>query len=67
MILHARGGLAVAAAHAFAAEPALFAKIELADAPPAWSEVIRRAERFSFAWCVQNALRTYDWTDLCTR
>ncbi|HRR34062.1 MAG TPA: acetylxylan esterase [Kiritimatiellia bacterium] len=67
VILHARGGLAVAAAHAFAAEPALFAKIELADAPPAWSEVIRRAERFSFAWCVQNALRTYDWTDLCTR
>ena len=67
VILHARGGLAVAAAHAFAAEPALFAKLELADAPLAWSEVVRRADRFSFALCVQNALRAYDWTDLCMR
>ena len=66
LILHARGGLAVAAAHAFAAEPTLFAKLELADAPLAWAEVIRRADRFNFALCVQNALRFYDWTDLCT-
>lgn len=66
VILHARGGLAVAAAHAFAAEPTLFAKLELADAPLAWAEVIRRADRFNFALCVQNALRFYDWTDLCT-
>ena len=51
----------------FAAEPALFAKLELADAPLAWSEVVRRADRFSFALCVQNALRAYDWTDLCMR
>jgi hypothetical protein len=29
--------------------------------------VVRRADRFSFALCVQNALRAYDWTDLCMR
>jgi dienelactone hydrolase len=64
VVLHASGGLAVAAAHAWAAEPGLFAGLELRDKPLSWGEVIRTGDRFSFAECVQGAVRAYDWTEL---
>jgi len=64
VILCAAGDLAVAAYHAYAAEPALFARVETQDKPLAWSDVVRSSDRSSFSLCVHNALRFYDWTDL---
>ena len=66
VILCARGDLAIAGYHAYAAEPGLFESVETPDRPPAWAEVIHSADRFSFGNCVQNALRFYDWTELYT-
>ena len=65
VILHASGGLSIAASHAYAAEPGLFAKLELRDKPPSWGDVIRASNRFNFADCVQGAVRVYDWAALC--
>lgn len=67
VILDASGGLAIAASHAYAAEPALFAKLELRDKPLPWRDVIRTSARFSFADSVQGALRFYDWPELLVR
>ena len=66
VILCAAGDLAVAAYHAYAAEPELFESVEAPNKPLSWSEVIRSGDRFSFSLCVHNALRLYDWTDLYT-
>ncbi|MDD2598044.1 MAG: hypothetical protein PHO37_02300 [Kiritimatiellae bacterium] len=60
-------GTVVAAYHAYAAEPAIFSRVETLATPPlSWSAVVRKADRYSFSDCVQNALRFYDWTDLYT-
>ena len=64
VLLCVRGPLAVAAAHAYAAEPQLFEGVELEDKPLSWSEVVRKSDRFSFAETIQSGLRHYDWTDL---
>ena len=64
------GSVAVAAAHAFAAERDLFASVRTADEPPSWAEVLERADASvpcAFTWCVNGALREYDWTDLLGR
>lgn len=67
VILCAGEGTVVAAYHAYAAEPAIFNRVEtLAALPLSWSEVVRTADRYSFSDCVQRALRFYDWTDLYT-
>ena len=61
------GSVAIAAAHAFAAERGLFSGIEVSRTPPSWSELVEAtgappANRY--AWCVHGALLEYDWTDL---
>lgn len=66
VILCAVGDLAVAAYHAYAAEPELFAGVETKNRPLSWSDVLRSGDRYSFSLCVHNALRFYDWTDLYT-
>ncbi len=65
IILCAGTSTIVAAYHAFAAEPQMFRRIDTVSAMPlSWSEVVRKADRYSFSDCVQNGLRFYDWTDL---
>ena len=65
--LVAKGSAAIAAAHAFAADRAVFANVEVSDAPPSWSELVEAqgvppVNRYT--WCVHGALLEYDWTDL---
>ena len=62
--LAAEGRTAVAAAHAFAAERALFAGIEVAGAPSGWAEAVRTASVYRFADVVHGGLLDYDWIDL---
>lgn len=58
------GRIAVAAAHAHAAAPGLFAACELHAAPPSWSDAVRSRQRIDYASAVHGALLKYDWTDL---
>ena len=63
----AKGSVAIAAAHAFAADRSLVAGVEVSDAPPSWSEIIETPGApipNRYAWCVNGALIHYDWTDL---
>ena len=65
--LVAKGSVAIAAAHAFAADRSLVAGVEVSDAPPSWSEIIETPGApipNRYAWCVNGALVHYDWTDL---
>lgn len=62
--LVAEGRTAVAAAHAFAAERALFAGIEVSGAPSGWAEAVRTASVYRFANVVHGGLLDYDWIDL---
>lgn len=59
-------GAAVAAAHAFAAEPQLFDGIRLKGSPPSWTEMVANPDPKddSFAVGIWGALEEYDWTDL---
>ena len=58
------GRIAVAAAHAHAAAPGLFAACELHAAPPSWSDAVRSRRRIDYASAVHGALLKYDWTDI---
>ena len=65
--LVAKDSVAIAAAHAFAAERSLFADIAVSDAPPSWTEILETPGEpipNRYAWCVNGALLEYDWTDL---
>lgn len=65
VILCAGTSTIVAAYHAYAAEPQMFSRIDTVSSMPlSWSEVVRKADRYTFSDCVQNGLRLYDWTDL---
>lgn len=65
--LVAKESVAIAAAHAFAADRSLFAEVRTSDAPPSWAEIVEHpgaplANRYT--WCVNGALLEYDWPDL---
>ena len=65
--LVARDSVAIAAAHASAADRAAFASVAIADAPLGWTEFVTTTDRqlvFRYAWCVNGALEFYDWPDL---
>ena len=65
--LVAKGSVAIAAAHAFAAARSAFVGITVSETPLSWTEIVEHpgaplANRY--AWCVNGALLEYDWTDL---
>ena len=60
----AYGRTAVAAAHAFAADPETFAGVETVDPPLSWRESVRTRGYYDYAAAVQGALLHYDWCDL---
>ena len=66
IVLKAKGWDCIAAAHAYAAEPQLFSKVEFADCPPSWTEMVTNPDTKddSFAVGVWGALEDYDWVDL---
>ncbi len=66
VVLKAKGWDCIAAAHAFAAEPQLFAGVDFADRPPSWTELATCPDTKddSFAVGVWGALLDYDWVDL---
>ena len=59
------GRLAVAAAHAIAAEPGLFVDHKFFDPPLSWTQAIRSRAQSLYSTSVHGALRQYDWVDLC--
>ena len=61
------GRLAVAAAHAIAAEPGLFTDHEFIDPPTSWAQAIRDRAQSLYSTSVNGALLRYDWVDLCER
>ena len=65
--LRADGSVAIAAAHAFAAERSLFTDVRVTNAPPSWTEFLEKPGApmpYRYTWCVNGALREYDWVDL---
>ena len=58
------GRLAVAAAHAIAAEPGLFTDHDFIDPPPSWENAVRMRAQSLYSTSVQGALLKYDWVDL---
>lgn len=65
-VLKAKGYDCIAAAHAYAAEPQLWASVDFVDPPPSWTEMVTNPnpEMDSFAVGVWGALEDYDWTEL---
>lgn len=66
--LLASGPLAVAAAHAFAAEPSVWAEVSIENAPASWRTVLEGGDAektdLTYAELVPRAYFVYDWTDL---
>jgi hypothetical protein len=64
--LVAKGGAAVPAAHARAADIGAFAKVSVSEAPMSWTEFVEKGDdvKFRYTYMVVNGLRHYDWTDL---
>jgi hypothetical protein len=64
--LVAKGGAAVPAAHARAADIGAFAKVSVSEAPMSWTEFVEKGDdvKFRYTHMVVNGLRHYDWTDL---
>jgi len=64
----ADGMIAIAVAHAVAAEPSLFGPVKLRNRPLAWGEAVRRATTEAVQWtvtdAVNGALAVYDWPEL---
>ena len=58
------GRLAVAAAHAMAAEPGLFGGHEFVNPPLSWTEAVRSRALSLYSTSVNGGLRCYDWVDL---
>lgn len=65
--LRADGSVAIAAAHAFAAERKLFSDVKVTNAPPSWTAFLEKPGApmpYRYTWCVNGALCEYDWEDL---
>jgi hypothetical protein len=64
--LFCEGRAAIPGAHAFYAEPGLFASIKCERAPESWANVLAdmQVRSYRFANAIHGALRLYDWTDL---
>jgi len=65
--LVAEGSVAIAAAHAFAADRSLFGSVDARNAPPGWTEFLDKPgvpPPYRYTWCVNGALKHYDWKDL---
>ena len=64
--LCAEGSMCIAAAHAYAAEPELFCRVEFKNPPLSWSDMLHKEDprEDSFSVGVWGALREYDWIDL---
>lgn len=62
--LHAGNWAVTPALHAAAAEPQLFEKVILTDAPLAWEGVVAKGERHRFSDLVHGALRAYTISEL---
>ena len=62
--LAASGTAVIPAAHAYAADRLLFAKVAVKDAPRTWHEVVREEQKYPFLNCVNGALKYYDWPEL---
>ena len=62
--LVASGTAVIPAAHAYAADRLLFAKVEVKDAPRTWREAVREEQKYPFLNCVNGALKYYDWPEL---
>lgn len=58
------GRLAVAAAHAMAAEPGLFGGHEFVNPSLSWTEAVRSRALSLYSTSVNGGLRCYDWVDL---
>lgn len=58
------GRTAVAAAHASAASPGIFADVTVVGAPLSWSESVRTRAFYDYAAAVHGGLLHYDWPDL---
>lgn len=67
-LLVASGPLAIPAAHAYAADPAAWSGVEIADAPASWRDCAEggreRLEATHYADVVPTAYMEYDWTEL---
>ncbi len=66
VVLKAEGAWCIAAAHAYAAEPQLFASVKFINPPKSWMEMLENPDpaQDSFAVTVWGALQEYDWIDL---
>jgi len=65
--LEAFGSVAVAAAHAFAADRPRFSDVAVFAAPASWTEFLEKPGAplaYRYTSCVNGALVHYDWTDL---
>ena len=65
--LEAEGSVSVAAAHAYAAGRGFFFDVHVTNPPPGWTEFMVKPGvpmPYRYTWCVNGALREYDWTDL---
>lgn len=62
--LHAVGRVAIAAAHARAADPSLVSSVESVETPKSWVETVKSDAYMYYSDCVQGALLEYDWKDL---
>ena len=65
--LVARDSVAIAAAHAYAADRAAFDAVSVADAPLSWTAFVMQPgspPAYRYTYCVNGALAEYDWTDL---
>lgn len=70
ILLVSEGSVSVAAAHAYASEWELYDGVEASEAPPSWSEFVEKTGeplQYRYTWCVNGALREYDWVDLIKR
>jgi hypothetical protein len=57
----------VAAAHAYTAGREVFSDVSVENAPPGWSEFLEKTGvpmPYRYTWCVNGALREYDWPEL---
>ena len=67
-LLVAVGPVAIAAAHAYAADPSAWSGVVLKDAPPSWGKVLEAGDadttELRYADIVPRAYATYDWVDL---
>ena len=62
--LYASNWAVTPALHAVAAEPQLFAKVSVSEAPLAWEDVVAKGDRHRFSDLVHGALREYTTADV---